>query len=347
MDSNDTMEPIDEVAAHWAARVSDPDFSPNEHARFRHWLLADDRHAAAFEQASVALAYAAEYRAAEGVPLDQQDVVIYPVVSRRMGALPRTSAVAAILLLAVVGVIYGGLRLNRFTQPSVPAHTYSTRIGEIRTVHLSDGSVAHLNTRTEMRWLEDREGTRRAELLQGEALFEVAHDAKRPFTLQVDDSEVRVMGTKFNVYRKSIGEVIVTVLEGRVSVRGRSQSDGHPIWARELHVSEQLTFDRDGIRDDVHPIDDVDVTSWKDGTLWFVGVTLGEMAKELSRYTPRPIVVRDPRVAEKKIGARILIKTVPDALASLRFLGFTVRDDGTQFVIEAGEDRRPTLQEKR
>jgi transmembrane sensor len=94
--------------------------------------------------------------------------------------------------------------------------TYSTDIGEQRSVTLKDGSVIDLNARSriKIRYTAD---TRYIDLLEGQALFHVAKDHARPFIVRSAQTSVRVVGTQFDVYRKKTG-TIVTVVEGRVAV---------------------------------------------------------------------------------------------------------------------------------
>jgi transmembrane sensor len=81
---------------------------------------------------------------------------------------------------------------------------------------LADGSTVDLNARSSIR-VEFSNSERRIELLDGQALFQVAKDKERPFIVRSGDATVRAVGTQFDVYRKSSGTTI-TVLEGRVAV---------------------------------------------------------------------------------------------------------------------------------
>jgi transmembrane sensor len=94
--------------------------------------------------------------------------------------------------------------------------TYSTDIGERRSLTLADGSTVDLNARSGIR-IEFSSTERRVELLNGQALFQVAKDNQRPFTVASGEATVRAVGTQFDVYRKASGTT-VTVLEGRVAV---------------------------------------------------------------------------------------------------------------------------------
>jgi transmembrane sensor len=94
--------------------------------------------------------------------------------------------------------------------------TYITDIGERRSITLADGSTVDLNVRSRIR-IEFSSGERDVELLDGQALFQVAKDKNRPFIVRSGDATVRAVGTEFDVYRKENGTT-VTVLEGRVAV---------------------------------------------------------------------------------------------------------------------------------
>jgi transmembrane sensor len=93
---------------------------------------------------------------------------------------------------------------------------YSTDIGERRSITLADGSTVDLNARSKLR-VEFSKNERRVELLDGQALFQVAKDKNRPFIVASGEATVRAVGTQFDVYRKDSGTT-VTVLEGRVAV---------------------------------------------------------------------------------------------------------------------------------
>src|SRR6266853_1000187 len=94
--------------------------------------------------------------------------------------------------------------------------TYTTQIGERRSITLSDGSTIDLNARSAVRIHYSRV-ERDVELIDGQALFEVAKDAARPFVVRSGATRVRAVGTQFDVYKRS-GSTVVTVVEGQVAV---------------------------------------------------------------------------------------------------------------------------------
>jgi transmembrane sensor len=133
-----------------------------------------------------------------------------PLVSVRPTA--RWGAYRLAASVAFLAVAVGALTLYRSWPP-----TYTTGIGEQRTIALADGSRVELNARSRIRVRFSKQ-ERDVELLDGQALFYVAKDASRPFIVTSDEAHVRAVGTQFDVYRKSGGTTAVTVIEGRVAV---------------------------------------------------------------------------------------------------------------------------------
>jgi transmembrane sensor len=129
--------------------------------------------------------------------------------------------------------------------------TFSTDIGERRSLTLADGSMVDLNARSQLR-VEFSKTERRVELLNGQALFQVAKDKARPFIVHCGDATVRAVGTQFDVYRKDSGTTI-TVLEGRVAVYSSARTDqaggaSEPI-ASESIAAPQRPLPRSATRD--------------------------------------------------------------------------------------------------
>lgn len=311
-DSDDTLRA---AAARWAVRLSDGDLQDGERDIFQRWLDSDDRHGEEFRAQMVILALAGE------LPLDQHAHLVSlarddateegasPASRRRWLALAAATAAVALL---------GGWLGMRYIDS---AQVYTTHTGETRAITFEDGSVAHLNTRTRLEW----QGTatdRRVKLLEGEALFEVIPDEHRPFRVVLDNSEVRVLGTRFNVYRRQDGEVIVTVLDGRVQVveNGKADSRAAPAWSRELGANEQLAYRRVGLIRDVHPAIAQNAVKWRDGVIELEDEKLPQVIDELTRYTDRRIVIRDARLAELRFGGALNIKDVRLALSRMEKL---------------------------
>jgi len=131
-----------------------------------------------------------------------------PRLSRRRGL-----ALAASVLVALVA---GGWL---FSSQQTGWEEFRTGSGERGTLQLGDGSVVRLNAHSSIA-LKFSATSREVKLLDGEALFEVHHDAHRPFRVSTRDTVIEDIGTRFDVYSRSDG-VRVAVIEGSVQVTAR------------------------------------------------------------------------------------------------------------------------------
>jgi transmembrane sensor len=321
--SNDAT--IREQAALWAARLNDSDIAEAEREELQRWLLADVRHANEFRAHNAILALARD------LPADLHKRL--STFAPSYGSQPARrwmwpSALAAALLLAL---ITGGWFVLR---PSLLSQSYATDTGQTRTVTFDDGSVAYLNTRTQLKWLGGR-NDRRVALLEGEALFDVIHDPAHPFTVVLGNSEIHVLGTRFNVYRKKDGETVVTVLEGAVAVSERGKSRAQPAWQRRLSANQQITYRPLGLLNDVHETAAEKAVKWREGVLEIQDQPIAAVLDELTRYTDQRIVIRDPRIADFRVGGALSVRDVRVALARLEKLApLDVEESGGTFTLD-------------
>lgn len=321
-----TVDAIAERAAHWAARLNDVDLSETERSAFQTWLLADPRHASEFRAHNALIGLAQEFPADVQSRLDSYlpPGRVQPLTARRRWAWPAALAAAALLVVAAGGWFVHG--------PSEQA--YATRTGEVRTVTFEDGSVAYLNTRTQLKWMGDKR-ERRVVLGTGEALFDVVHDPARPFRVVLDNSEIQVLGTRFNVYRKKDGEVTVTVIEGKVAVKELGQGEARPAWQRELTANQRIVYRPLGLMRDVQETQAASAVKWREGVLEIHDQPLSEVLDELTRYTDQRIVIRDPRVAQLRVGGVLSLRDVRVTLARLEKLApLRVAESGDTFTLD-------------
>jgi transmembrane sensor len=174
-------------------------------------------------------------------------------------------------------------------------------------------------------------------LERGEVLFEVAHDATRPFCVTVGNSEIRDLATKFDVYRKSNGAVVVTVLSGEVEVKELASGAAQPAWAgRQLKPNEQIEYTPASLIADVHPFAAPKSVRWREGLLETEGQSFTAVVGELNRYSTKQILVADPRLesSDIRIGGTLGIHDVRAALRRIQKLGpIVVTDTGDSYVL--------------
>ena len=229
----------------------------------------------------------------------------------------------------------------------------STAVGEQRSVTLDDGSVISLNTQTSVR-VGFVDGARHAELLRGEALFDVARDERRPFVVVAGAAEVRVLGTTFNVYRGDDRTATVTVLEGRVAVTTNDTSNPvsaaeppsppegpgsavpvETMVAVELTQGQQAQIGRSGAVVEPAAVNVEKAVAWTDRRLIFENATLEDVLAEFNRYNTRELRVNDPALAALKLNG-VFESHDPDSLLQYleRAYGVQVHDDDGQRILE-------------
>lgn len=268
-------------ASQWFTVMTRPSVTPEDLETFRAWRRDPDN-AAAF--AKVKAGWEGAGGLAERpsiVAATEAALAKYPArptgvagPSRRFLLKPLAWAVATLIAGA------GGVIAWRELAPN-----YATGVGEQRLEVLADGSRMRLNTDTKVR-VEFRAGERRVVLQHGQAFFEVAHDAARPFVVVADGARVRAIGTKFDV-RHDSAAVRVTLLQGRVQVRGGDGSEA------ELAPGQSVVADHGGLSRPV-ATDAGAVASWTSGRITFSGVPLRDAVAEVNRYSERKVVLEGP-----------------------------------------------------
>ncbi len=174
---------------------------------------------------------------------------------------------------------------------------YATRMGEIRRLPLSDGSVMTINSGSNLT-VTMANKAREVELSQGEAWFEVAKDARRPFVVAAGEVRVRAVGTAFSVRRRETG-VEVQVTEGAVETWSDGERGPHMRLAAgdRAMISSHAVIDYEtGIPSSLDRS-----LAWRSGMIDLNGRTLADAAEEFNRYNPRQIIIADPRIAREQL----------------------------------------------
>jgi transmembrane sensor len=339
-------------ASEWFIDMREMDISDDQRQAFTEWLRASPAHVQAYleiagawgDASQVSKEFVVEMGAAatnvvrmdpHPQPLSSQALPLRYVKgegaesSRRM----RVFALAASLLLIIATTTTWWWQATRYL--------YTTEIGEQRVLTLDDGSIVRLNSRSKVRVNLTPE-ERHIELLEGQAHFEVAKDAARPFTVHTDDLTARAVGTQFDVYRRRTGTT-VTVVEGRVAVEKRNASADSGAGAQRkdevlLAAGEQLTATLAGAVQLLPQANIAAATGWLQQELIFTGEPLKDVIDEFNRYTRRTIVLDDPTLAAHKINAAFNT-TNPQSL-----LLFLSHMDGVQ-IDETGDEIHITRRE--
>jgi transmembrane sensor len=201
---------------------------------------------------------------------------------------------------------------------------FQTKVGEQHSVLLADGSRVTLNTASKIE-VRLRADHRSVQLLQGEALFEVAHDAQRPFDVYAGQVVVRAVGTRFDIDRRA-ARTAVTVVEGRVAIIAAGSRTGTlPV----LSAGERVLVDSAGPGAVEHDVNLAETTAWTQHQLVFHHRPLGEIAEEFNRYNVGRIQIHSPLLREQEVTGTFRSNDVASFVAVLAGIpGVHVVDDG-------------------
>jgi transmembrane sensor len=111
---------------------------------------------------------------------------------------------------------------NNFSEPEKPVILVAT--AKPQTDTLADGSVITLNKKSALTLSEKYNKKERRMTLTGEAYFEVAHDIERPFIVEVQDVEIKAVGTAFNIDNTTDSHfVYIMVTDGKVKIASKAE----------------------------------------------------------------------------------------------------------------------------
>lgn len=280
------------TAAEWfAARRGDTDAKLDR--QFQEWLA---------ERAS----HAEEYALCEitwEVSREAANQMSEPSRPRHTGVVLQRRAAISLLAAAVAGLVIW------FWPPST--QTWTTAAGEQRTLVLEDGSRVTLNTRTRIVARFARRA-RAIELQEGEAFFEVAKDASRPFTVSTSLGSARAVGTRFNVYLED-RRLAVTTEEGRVLVDSAATGKGVLV---EAGTQAEL---RPGMAHAIVKAADLTTAlNWLTQRLEVDNAPLESVLRDFSRYTAIPVRADTPAIAALRVSAVLRTGDVAALEATLK-----------------------------
>ena len=304
---------ITEAAAEWAVRLHAGALTDQEQAELQHWIACDSRHEAALRFAEQTWAALGDAYKDEPVHRQRPPAATPPVRrSTRRRPWQRAAAVALVVVVAGVGWVRGPDMVLRMQAD------YITQKGEVRTVHLADGSKVELDSDSAIRL--DYDGVqRRISLLQGSAIFDVAPmvgEETRPFVVQSAGGQTRALGTRFVVEREGDSQAWVGVLEHSVEVSLQAIPKKGPA---DRVVKEGLAA-RYNLEEGIVPLDQLDVeraTSWRRGVLIFDRQPLAKVIEQLNRYRPGRVVLADSALGDREVSGVFRLDMLDTALGTL------------------------------
>lgn len=273
-------------AAEWLARLGNHAVSTDTVRAFREWR-DDPANDAAYQEAEAFWEASGRHAADPEIMRMTEAALARRRRPRLTLSWPRRPlgwmlAVASLAVLSLGVVLLGRI-----------APAYTTGPAEQRVVRLADGSRVHLNVDSRLR-VRFSGGERRIDLARGEAFFDVAHDPARPFLVRAGRTEVRALGTRFDV-RRDGSALQVTLVQGAVRVARSGSADA---WT--LRPDETLRVSTSG-RAERRTTDADAATSWTTGRLDFRATPLAEAVAEVNRYGERKVVLDGPGLEARRV----------------------------------------------
>lgn len=190
----------------------------------------------------------------------------------------RLVSTAAILLI-LSGLYLYRSDLSRLITPA-PAHQLLTAAAERKQLSLPDGTRVWLSPNSKLSYPEKFEGSARHVILEGEAFFEVTHDARHPFIIKSGAVSTTVLGTSFNVTAYTQQNTInVTLVTGKVAValKGQNTTRRDTITANQRIVVDKAAAS-------ISKVDYPDAAAFLNkrlGLYEYRGAALGEVIRDL------------------------------------------------------------------
>lgn len=321
------------AAADWWTRLRDPSGAAETVEQWLDWTRADESHIDAFE-------HVAELGNRLGT-LDEAarqqlvDEFVRPAVSPRRW-LPL--AAAASVALALFGGYIAWAQFWTVAKPQV----YVSAIATHRDITLPDGSTVALGGATTLTTRFSRH-ERRIDLGAGEAFFQVAHNAQRPFVVTAGDISIRDIGTAFDI-RRTGQRVTIAVTQGRVQIadNGRTSGpDASGAGALEAVAGQLVSYDPAMSAMSVSSITPEQATAWRSDRLEFINEPLDVVVANINRYSTCPVTIADADLKTLSFTGTVKTDAIGSWLNALpRIFPLQVSNGGSQVILSDGTRKR-------
>jgi len=233
-------------------------------------------------------------------------------------------AAAILLLLAATWLLQVS-----FTEqvPNAEWQVLRTLPGQQKSFMLNDGSTVVLNNNSTLKVAKAFAESREV-MLTGEAYFEVK-SGERPFLVNTEHTQVRVVGTAFNVRAyENEATTHLFVSEGKVVFANEGQE-------LLLKANEAASFESETQSFNLLQVSAEESMAWQEGKLRFKDKSLEEAMAEISRWYGEEVVIKDPQLAKARFTGDFSGKTFTEVMERIAMtLGFTFSEVNGKWVIE-------------
>ena len=329
-----TRKEIEAEAASWLSLLGRDSVSNDERVKFNNWFNQSDRHREVFESMSALWGDLDRLK-------DLIDIGEASLERNRPCSQPVSRRSAAAIAASIFAIVLGGAYWLQQGYRASQTGEFATRTGEQRTLELVDGSSIILNTGSLLK-VEFTQAERSVRLLEGEAFFEVAKEARRPFVVYAANGAAKAVGTAFTVRVRDGRALEVTVAEGRVALlsmidpepTAASLEDAAHATVTELTAGQSVIYENEV--EQLELIETADLNrklSWRQGILAYAGEPLEDVVADISRYTDIRIEITESELRSLPVGGYFKVGETDALFDSLELtFGISVERVGDDYV---------------
>ncbi|HOO42491.1 MAG TPA: FecR domain-containing protein [Bacteroidales bacterium] len=174
----------------------------------------------------------------------------------------------------------------------------STTSHRNKTFKLSDGTIVYLNASSVLRYPNKFSGEERRVILTGEAFFEVAQNEAMPFIVTTEQYDIRVLGTKFNVFAYKDHNVVTSLVEGSLEV----VKPAAEFPTVRIRPYESIAWGGEGWQRST--FNEPDFILWREGIYAFDNTPFKDIVDKLQLYYATNIVVTNDELAQYRFSAK-------------------------------------------
>lgn len=209
---------------------------------------------------------------------------------------------ACVVLVTVLSLVGGNIYSNyRFDKRAAQLVEMSVPDGQRINVVLSDGTYVTLKSGASIQYPTIFGDKTRLVVLKGDAMFDVAHDAKHPFIVRAAGHMVQALGTKFTVSADDASSAFsASLLEGSILVSNIASGD-----SMVLEPGEKVTVRNGRMVKEMYASNDEEI--WSDGIIVLDGQTFGEVMTRYEKAYGFNIIYRTDKMPQIRCKGKIRV----------------------------------------
>lgn len=252
------------------------------------WINASSNNTSYFHR--IKAEYVSSFSSVSGIDLGKEYQVFRNRISTSYKMFYRFAAVL------IIGLLVGGVLLYRNGNfPFAHEELYQVAAKQQMEITLDDGSTVVLNSKSSLKLASNFNHSARIVFLEGEALFKVTKNKKKPFIVKtLKGINVRVLGTQFNVKSYASNNTVETTLVlGKVEILDNESTKLMAV----LEPRQKATFYKKENQIELETVETERITSWTEGILYYENIPIREVLGDIERWYDVQFTIEDSEIA--------------------------------------------------